>query len=92
MEKITATYNKDEGAWVTPIITIQRNIYLMVSLKQRGKLIIRQDSGDGAMPRVPISQHKSSLEFNLRMRVIPDTVKIQIFTSTEPKEIKYAYI
>ena len=86
MEKIAATYNKEEDAWITPIITIQRNIYLMVSLKQRGKLIIRQDSGDGAMPRVPISRH------NLRMRVIPDTVKIQIFTSTEPKEIKYAYI
>ena len=64
----------------------------MITLKHPGKLVIRQDKGDGKKPRVPIRAHKNTNKFYLRMRVIPETVKIQIFTSSEPKEIKYAYI
>lgn len=92
MEYIETTYEEDELAWVSPVITIHRDIYLMVTLKKRGKLVIRQDAGDGEMVRVPIKQHKDMEQFFLRMQVNPDTVKLQIFTSTEPKEIKYAYI
>jgi hypothetical protein len=92
MEYIETTYEEDELAWVSPVITIHRDIYLMVTLKKKGKLVIRQDAGDGEMVRVPIKQHKDTVQFFLRMQVNPDTVKLQIFTSTEPKEIKYAYI
>ena len=92
MEYVSTNYNEEEHAWVTPEIALHRDIYLMITLKHPGKLIIRQDKGDGKKPRVPIRAHKNTNKFYLRMRVIPETVKIQIFTSSEPKEIKYAYI
>ena len=92
MEYVSTNCNEEELAWVSPEITLHRDIYLMINLKHPGKLIIRQDKGDGKKPRVPIRAHKNTDKFYLRMRVVPDTVKIQIFTSSEPKEIKYAYI
>ena len=92
MEYVSTNYNEEERACVSPEITLHRDIYLMITLKHPGKLIIRQDKGDGKKPRVPIRAHKNTDKFYLRMRVIPETVKIQIFTSSEPKEIKYAYI
>ena len=92
MEYVSTNYNEEELAWVSPAITLHRDIYLMITLKHPGKLIIRQDKGDGKKPRVPIRSHKNMDKFYLRMRVVTETVKIQIFTSSEPKEIKYAYI
>lgn len=92
MEYVSTNYNEEELAWVSPEITLHRDIYLMIKFKHPGKLIIRQDNGDGKKPRVPIRAHKNTNKFYLRMRVVPETVKIQIFTSSEPKEIKYAYI
>jgi hypothetical protein len=92
MEYVSTNYNEEELAWVSPEITLHRDIYLMITLKHPGKLIIRQDKGDGKKPRVPIRANKNTNKFYLRMRVVPETVKIQIFTSSEPKEIKYAYI
>lgn len=92
MEYVSTNYNEEELAWVSPEITLHRDIYLMITLKHPGKFIIRQDKGDGKKPRVPIRAHKNTNKFYLRMRVIQETVKIQIFTSSEPKEIKYAYI
>ena len=92
MEYVSTNYNEEELAWVSPYITLHRDIYLMITLKHHGKLIIRQDKGDGKKPRVPIRAHKNTDKFYLRMRVVPETVKIQIFTSSETKEIKYAYI
>ena len=92
MEYVSTNYSEEELAWVSPEITLQRDIYLMITLKRPGKLIIRQDIGDGKKPRAPIRAHKNMDKFFLRMRIIPENVKIQIFTSSEPKEIKYAYI
>lgn len=92
MEYVSTNYNEEELAWVSPEITLHRDIYLMITLKHPGKLIIRKDKCDGKKPRVPIRAHKNTDKFYLRMRVVPETVKIQIFTSSEPKEIKYAYI
>lgn len=92
MEYVSTNYNEEELAWVSPEITLNRDIYLMITLKHPGKLVIRHDKGDGKKPRVPIRAHKNTNKFYLRMRVIPETVKIQVFTSSEPKEIKYAYI
>lgn len=92
MENIQATYDADELAWVTPILTLQRDIYLKIELKEKGKVVIRQSDDKGNFPRIPIRRHKDTLSFEFRISVIPDTVQIQIFTSTEPKEIKYAYI
>ena len=92
MEYVSTNYSEEELAWVSQEITLQRDIYLMVKLKRPGKLIIRQDIGDGKKPRAPIQAHKNMDKFYIRMRIIPENVKIQIFTSSEPKEIKYAYI
>ena len=92
MEYVSTNYNEEERAWVSPEITLHRDIYLMITLKRPGKLVIRQDKGDGKKPRVPIRAHMNMDKFHIRLRVIPETAKIQIFTSSEPKEIKYAYI
>lgn len=92
MEYVSVNYNDEEQAWVSQEITLHRDIYLMITLKVPGKIVIRQDAGDGKTPRVPISPHKNMKGFNLRIRVVAETVKIKIFTSTEPMEIKYAYI
>ena len=92
MEYVSTNYNEEELAWVSPEITLHRDIYLMITLKRPGKLVIRKDNGDGKKPRVPIRAHKNMDKFHIRLRVIPETAKIQIFTSSEPKEIKYAYI
>lgn len=92
MEYVSTNYNEEELAWVSPEITLHRDIHLMITLKRPGKLVIRQDKGDGKKPRVPIRAHKNMDKFHIRLRVIPETAKIQIFTSSEPKEIKYAYI
>lgn len=92
MEYVVSTYSEEERAWMTQEIPLHRDIYLMIKLKRPGKLVIRQDTGNGKKPRVPIQAHKDTDKFYLRMRIIPENVKIQIFTSSEPKEIKYAYI
>ena len=92
MEYVSTNYSEEELAWVSPEITLQRDIYLMITLKRPGKLVSRQDNGDGKKPRVPLRSHKNMDKFYIRMRIIPENVKIQIFTSSEPKEIKYAYI
>lgn len=92
MQILTASYDPEELAWVTPEVQFQRDIYLIVTLKHPGKLIIRQRVSDGSNPRVPIRRHKDMTSFKLRLTIHPDTVGLQIFTSTEPKEIKYAYI
>ena len=92
MEYVSTNYNEEELAWVSPEITLHRDIYLMIKLKRPGKLVIRQDKGDSKKPRVPIRAHKNMDKFHICLRVIPETAKIQIFTSSEPKEIKYAYI
>lgn len=92
MENVTATYDANELAWVTPILTLHRDIFLRITLRKKGKVVIRQSDDKGNFPRVPIRRHKDTQSFEFRISVIPDTVQIQIFTSTEPKEIKYAYI
>ena len=92
MENVQATYDANELAWVTPILTLHRDIFLKIDLKEKGKVIIRQSDDKGNFPRIPIHRHKDTQSFEFRISVIPDTVQIQIFTSTEPKEIKYAYI
>jgi len=92
MENIQATYDANELAWVTPILTLHRDIFLKIDLKEKGKVVIRQSDDKGNFPRIPIRRRKDTQSFEFRISVIPDTVQIQIFTSTEPKEIKYAYI
>lgn len=92
MENIQATYDANELAWVTPILTLHRDIFLKIDLKEKGKVVIRQSDDKGNFPRIPIRRHKDTQSFEFRISVIPDTVQIQIFTSTEPKEIKYVYI
>lgn len=92
MEIVTATYDATEQAWVTPVLELKRDIYLMITLKRPGKLVIRQRVADGSDPRVPIRRHKDMTSFKLRLTILPETVGLQLFTSTEPKEIKYAYI
>ena len=92
MEYVSTNYSEEELAWVTPEITLQRDIYLMIKLKRPGKLVIRQDKGDGKKPRVPIHAHKNTIELKKKKRMIPETIKIQIFPSSETKYIKYSYI
>lgn len=92
METVTATYDDKELAWVSPVLELKRDIYLMVSLKKRGKIVIRQNTGDGKWPRVPIEMHKDMKAFCLRMEVRAEMLQIKIYTSEEPEEIKYAYI
>lgn len=64
----------------------------MIELKKPGKLVIRQSNGAGEMPRLPIKRHTDTKTFLLRINVVAEEVTIQIFTSTEPKEIKYVNI
>lgn len=92
MERVTATYDDKELAWVSPVLELKRDIYLMASLKKRGKVVIRQNTGDGKWPRVPIEMHKDMKAFCLRMEVRAEMLQIKIYTSEEPEEIKYAYI
>lgn len=92
MEIVTATYDATEQAWVSPVLELKRDIYLMISLKKRGKVVIRQSIGDDKWPRVPIEMHKDMKAFCLRMEIRTDKLQIRIYTSEEPEEIKYAYI
>lgn len=92
MEKVNSAYNQEEQAWVSPEISMHRDIYLIIQLYQAGKLLVRQNCGDGKWLRVPIARHKDTDNFCLRMRVSSANLKIKIFTSTQPKEIKYDYI
>lgn len=93
MEKINATYDSEEQAWVTPVITIDRDIFLKIDLKEKGKVVMRQiDESAGVAPRVPIDKHKDHDTFEFRVSVSTEIINIQIFTSVEPKEISYANI
>lgn len=92
MEIVTATYDATEQAWVSPVLELKRDIYLMISLKKRGKVVIRQSTDGKEWPRVPIEQHKDMKAFCLRMEIRTDKLQIRIYTSEEPEEIKYAYI
>ena len=92
MEYVTSEYNEDELAWVSPKVQLKDNAFLTINLVTPGKLIVRQDVGNGRMPRVPIPKHVDCNEFKLRLKLDVKPTVIQIFTSTQPKEIKYAYI
>lgn len=92
MEKLESTYSEEEQAWFTPKVLLQRDIYLSISLKTPGKVVIRQETANGEFPRVPIKRHKDCSEFRFRISIIPPSLMIQIFTSTEPKDIMYGYI
>lgn len=92
MEQLAFTYSEEEQAWVTPEVTFSQDVYLTVSLKERGKVVIRQETADGKHPRVPLKRHKDTSDFSFRLCVVPQSVTIQIFTSTEPQSIRYAYI
>lgn len=92
MRIFNAEYDAEEDAWKTKETELKRDIYVVVTLQSPGKVVLRQQMKDGSWPRVPIRRHKDTKEFHFRVSVVPESVKIQIFTSTEPKEIKYAYI
>lgn len=91
METLTATYSEDELAWVTPETELERDIYLMITLRRPGKIVIRQRTSDGHWPKVPIPRHRDMKSFKLRVEVEP-VARIQLFTSEEPERIEYAYI
>lgn len=93
MEQITSTYDSNEDAWVSSVITIDLDIFLKIVLKEKGKVLIRQiDENIDVAPRVPIERHKDCDTFEFRVSVSTDIAKIQIFTSVEPKYISYANI
>lgn len=92
METVTSTFSQEEQAWVSPVVSMHRDIYLIIRLSQAGKIVIRQNCGDNEWLRVPIARHKDTDDFRLRIRVSSPSLKIKIFTSTQPKEIKYDYI
>ena len=86
MEYVSTNYSEEELAWVSPEITLQRDIYLMITLKRPGKLVIRQDRGDGKKPRVPIRAHKNMDKFYIRMRIncISSTIFFFLLWSSLP--------
>lgn len=92
MQQLDFSYTPGELAWVTPEFRLRRDIYLLVNLTKPGKLVIRQRLPDGTAPRAPVRRHRDMHSFKLRITVLPETIALQIFTSTQPKEIKYAYI
>lgn len=88
-----ATYDAGEQAWRTGEKDIERDVYIIIRLSSPGKVVIRQTIKKGNIrPRIPIGWHKDTSEFHFRLTVIPKSVKIEIFTSTNPKSIIYAYI
>ena len=84
MEIVTATYDATEQAWVTPVLELKRDIYLMISLKKKGKIVIRQNTGDGKWPRVPTDAHKDMQAFCLRMEMRAEVLQKRIYTSEDP--------
>ena len=54
MEYVSTNYSEEELAWVSPEITLQRDIYLMITLKRPGKLVIRQDKCSLIILRVKV--------------------------------------
>ena len=92
MEYISTNYDEEELAWVSPKMTLHQDIFLKITLKEKGKVLIRQFGNNDEQPRIPIKAHKDIDSFEFRISVNSDSSIIQIFTSTEPKEIKYAYI
>lgn len=92
MRTFKVEYDGRELAWKTEEIELKRDVYIIVTLSEAGKVVVRQRLRNGKWPRIPIRRHKDTNEFHFRINVAPESVKIQIFTSTKPKEIKYAYI
>lgn len=92
MKNVSTTYSEEEKAWVSPLITEQRNFYLMIELKSAGKVVIRQRNRNGEFPMVPMKKHRNATVFHLRMQLNAPASTIRIFTSSEPKLIRYAYI
>lgn len=92
MIEIPTIYDANELAYVSDWITLEKDIYLLISLKERGKVVIRQDGGDGHTPRTPVKMHQDTKDFELRLRLAHPGIKIRIYTSTEPKSIRYANV
>ena len=90
--EISTTFSNEEQAWVSGEIPLNRNVYLIIKLSKAGKMVIRQNFGDNKWYRVPIRKHKDTDDFYVRLQVPTSGFKIKIYTSTQPKEIKYAYI
>ena len=85
MYTLTASYSPEELAWITPEVQFKRDIYLIVTLKRPGKLIIRQRVSDGSNPRVPIRRHKDMTSFMLRLTILPKTADLNDKSVTEKK-------
>ena len=92
MEKVATSYSDTENAWVSEELSVHRNVYLTINLVNPGKVVIRQNCGDDKWYRVPIKRHKDNKSFCFRIRIPSHQFKLKIFTSTQPKEICYAYI
>ncbi len=90
--KVVTEYSEKELAWLTPKLTFTRNIFLTIELAKPGKVVIRQKDERDEYPMLPISRHMQHTDFAFHIYVSPPSATIQIFTSTEPKEIRYAYI
>ena len=92
MKFLKSSYNANEVAWETSELTFDRDIYILINLQKKGKIVIRQLDVDGKWIRSPVKKHPDTRDFQLRLQVSCRPTTIKIFTSTEPKEIKYDYI
>lgn len=92
MKKIFTAFDNKEQAWASDEVSLDRNVYLTISLTKAGKVVIRQNCGDGKWYRMPIKKHNDTKEFCVRLQIPISGFKIKIFTSTQPKDISYAYI
>lgn len=85
------SYDTEEAAWVSDSMPFSQDIYMTMTLTRPGKVVIRQ-SGDGEKwERVPLKRHKDTSSFQFRFD-IREPMNIRVYTSTQPKEAKYAYI
>lgn len=92
MNKVEFTWNEEANGWVTPLFELTGNIYLIVTLKEKGMFVVKKsNTKDGPKPKIFISR-KGGTDYECKLYGDSEGKFIQIVTSTEPIEIKYANI
>lgn len=89
---IDMSYSKEELAWVSTELVLLHNIHLVVNLIAPGKIVIKQHEDNERWIRTPVKKHKNATSFHVDLIVPSVGFRIKIYSSTQPKNISYAYI
>ena len=87
MQNVSFEYSDEEYGWVSEEIELTGNIVLLVSLKEKGVVVVtKRNADETATPKVCITKVITETEINFSGEC--NGMYLRVLTSTEPESIK----